>query len=266
MILENGIRLKRNVLITLSEHFFSSFHTLGVICFFMGAWEFASHFTSPIILPSAIEVLQRAFELLKDEQGSLLLSLKRAFIAISLGFFCGASLGIMAANFKSFAKFIKPIVDILQGIAPIVWVVIALFWFGIGSLSVVFTCFITILPLSFGASFVSVMSLNDKLVEVCKAYHFGFLKRLRVFYLPSMLPFLLSNLSIVFAMGIKIMIMAELLGANDGVGARISDARNLLDSTQILAFVVLMVGLILLFEALVIKVLKITLLPWLERA
>ena len=265
MILENGIKLKRGVFASLSEHFFNSFHTLAVLCFFMGIWEFGAYFTSPIILPSATEVLQRALQLLINEQSTLWLSLQRAFIAITLGFLCGVSLGVIAANFKSFAAFIKPVVDILQGIAPIIWVVIALFWFGIGSASVVFTCFITILPLSFGASFVAVMNLSPTLSEVCKAYHFGFFKRLKVFYLPNTLPFLLSNLSIVFAMGIKIMIMAELLGASDGVGAKISDARNFLDSTQILAFVVLMVGLILLFEALIIKVLKITLLPWFER-
>lgn len=86
------------------------------------------------------------------------------------------------------------------------------FWFGIGNFSVIFTCFI--LPLSFGASFVAVMNLSPTLSEVCKAYHFGFFKRLKVLYLPTTLPFLLSNLSIVFAMGIKIMIMAELLGAS----------------------------------------------------
>ena len=79
------------------------------------------------------------------------------------------------------------------------------------------------------------------------------------------MPFLLSNLSVVFAMGIKIIIMAELLGASNGVGAKINDARNFLDTTQILAFVLILVALILLFESLVIKSLKITLLPWLEK-
>lgn len=265
MILENGIKQKQGIFGTLLGHFFSAFHTLGVICFFMGVWEFGAHFASPIILPSALEVLKRAYELLFSEQSALLISLQRVLSAIFLGFLCGVMLGTIAANFKSFAAFIKPVVDILQGIAPIVWVVLALFWFGVGGVSVVFTGFIIVLPLSFGASFISVLSLNSKLSQVCKAYKFSLLKRLKIFYLPSILPFLLSNFSIVFAMGVKVVIMAELLGASDGVGAQINDARNLLDTTQILAFVVLMVGLILLFEALVIKVLKITLLPWLER-
>lgn len=262
MILEDGIKLRRGILANLGEHFFSTFNTLGIICFFLGVWEFCAYFMKPIILPSAIECIIRAYNVLFSESGELLLSLQRALSAICVGFLCGVILGAVAANFKSFALFIKPIIDILQGIAPIVWVVLALFWFGVGNLSVIFTCFITVFPLSFGASFISVIKLDSHLIEVCKAYNFGLFKRFKVFYLPSILPFLLSNFSIVFAMGIKIVIMAELLGASNGVGAKINDARNFLDTTQILAFVLLMVALILLFESLVIKTLKITFLPW----
>ena len=58
------------------------------------------------------------------------------------------------------------------------------------------------------------------------------------------------------------MIMAELLGASDGVGAKIADARSYLDTTEVLAYVVVMVGIILLFDLLVIKHLRIIFLPW----
>lgn len=63
-----------------------------------------------------------------NKQSTLILSLQRACIAIIFGFSCGVICGIIAANFKSFAIFIKPVVDILQGITPIIWVVIALFF------------------------------------------------------------------------------------------------------------------------------------------
>lgn len=265
MILENGTKLKRRILVDLSEHFFSAFSTISVICFFLGLWEFAAHFTNPIILPSALNTLVCAKDLLLGESATLLLSLQRASGAIFGGFICGVILGIVAANFKSFALFIKPIIDILQGIAPIIWVVLALFWFGVGHLSVVFACFILILPLSFGASLVSVLSLDSALSKVCKAYNFSFFKRLKIFYLPQVAPFLLSNFSLVFAMGLKVMVMAELLGAGEGIGAKINDARNFLDTETILAYIVLLVALILLFEGLVIKTLKITLLRWQER-
>ncbi len=262
MILEDGVVLRQAPIKRLFQHFLSSFNTLGVVLLCLSLWQFGATFTSALILPEPLSVLKKALEILNTDSNTLLITSKRAFLAIILAFFVGSTLGIVAANFKSFAAFIKPFVDILQGIAPIIWVVIALFWFGIGDVSVVFVVFVTLTPLCFGSSFMSVFNLNKNLSELCKAYKLSILKRLRVFYLPAMLPFLLSNLSLIFAMGIKIVVMAELLGAVNGVGARLNDARNFLDSEQIFAFVVLMVALIFLFESLIIKPLRIIFMPW----
>jgi hypothetical protein len=63
-------------------------------------------------------------------------------------------------------------------------------------------------------------------------------------------------------MGVKIVIMGELLGANDGMGAKIASARVMLDTTEVMAYVVLTIAIIMLFEYLVIEPLKITLMPW----
>lgn len=154
--------------------------------------------------------------------------------------------------------------DICLGIPPIVWIVLALFWFGIGNISVIFSVFIAIFPLSFANAMLSVITLDKRLDEVCIVYRLSLYKRLKYFYIPHILPHLLNALSLVNAMGIKIMIMAELLGASDGVGAKIADARSYLDTTEVLAYVVIMVGIILLFDFLVIKPLKIIFLPWLD--
>lgn len=262
MILEDGVVLKQGVLQRLLQHFLAALNTFGVVFVSLALWQFAATFTSALILPEPLSVLKRAFEIISADKATLIITAKRAFVAIVAAFCVGSFLGIIAANFKSLAAFIKPFVDILQGIAPIIWVVIALFWFGIGDVSVIFVVFVTLVPLCFGSSFMSVFNLDKNLSELCKAYKLGVLKRLRVFYLPAMLPFLLSNLSLIFAMGIKIVVMAELLGAVSGVGARLNDARNFLDSEQIFAFVVLMIGLIFLFESLVIKPLRIIFMPW----
>ena len=63
-------------------------------------------------------------------------------------------------------------------------------------------------------------------------------------------------------MGIKIVVMTELLGAMDGVGSKIADARVMLDTPTVMAYVVLIIGVVMLFEYLVIEPLKILLMPW----
>ncbi len=265
MILRDGIRVREGAAKTLAVYLIERTLTLGIIALFFALWQLASHFVSAVILPPPLDALGRLGEVFGAHGGEIATTFKRATIAIVAAFACGTTLGCVAANLPSFARAVKPATDILQGIPPIVWIVIALFWFGVGDFSVVFTCFVTLMPLSFGAAFASVWGLNSNLSEVCVAYRLGWWRALRVFWLPSVLPFMLTNLSIVFAMGVKIAVMAELLGASDGVGAQIFAARNFLDAELIFAYVVVLVASILLFEALVIKPLKIIFLPWEER-
>ena len=49
-------------------------------------------------------------------------------------------------------------------------------------------------------------------------------------------------------MGVKVVIMAELLGASEGVGARIADARAMLETSTVMAYVVLVIVFVSLFE------------------
>ena len=72
----------------------------------------------------------------------------------------------------------------------------------------------------------------------------------------------MSGIGIAVAMGVKVLIMAELLGANEGIGARIADARAMLDTAAVLAYVVLVIGFVSLYEYLIAKPLEILFMPW----
>lgn len=63
-------------------------------------------------------------------------------------------------------------------------------------------------------------------------------------------------------MGVKVVIMAELLGANEGVGAQIADARAMLDTSTVMAYVLLVIVFVSLFEYLITKPLEILFMPW----
>lgn len=63
-------------------------------------------------------------------------------------------------------------------------------------------------------------------------------------------------------MGIKITIMAELLGANQGIGAQIASARAMLETQTVLAFVILILAMIFIIEYLIVEPLRILLMPW----
>jgi abcb protein len=105
-------------------------------------------------------------------------------------------------------------------------------------------------------------SVDEELKEMFDAYSLGILKKIRHLYIPHLTSYIISSISVAVAMGVKIVIMAELLGANNGMGAKIANARAMLETTEVMAYVLLSITLIMLFEHLIIEPLKIALMPW----
>lgn len=266
MIIKDGIEIKLSPLHKISNYLIEGLSGLGLIAIFLGVWQIGSEFSGSFILPAPLDVLKRSFELITSSNSQIPITIYRTAISIVLAFIIGWVLGVIAGSFKTLAKIFKPLMDIFLAMPPIIWIVLALFWFELGDMSVIFTVFIAIFPLSFANSMLSVITLDNRLNEVCIAYRLNLIKRLKAYYIPHILPYLLNSLNIITAMGVKIAIMAELLGASDGVGAKIADARAYLDTTEVLAYVVIMIGIILLFNFLVIKPINIIFLPWIKES
>lgn len=262
MIVNDGIKVARNSLLKVIDYFFSSFKTLGVMMLLIGLWQVGSESFGEFLLPTPLAVSKKAIEILTSNQNDILISLYRGSIGIGVAFMLGIGLGLVAGSFKSFAAFMQPLNTILLSISPIIWVVFALFWFSLGNVSTIFTIIITTTPLTFASAMIAMQSLKTELKELFDAYKLGFWLKIRYLYLPHLTGYIIGSLSVAFAMGVKIVVMAELLGASDGIGARIADARTMLDTTEVMAYVMLTITFVMLFEAIVITPLKIVLMPW----
>ena len=77
-----------------------------------------------------------------------------------------------------------------------------------------------------------------------------------------MTAYVISSISVAVASGVRVVVMAELLGASDGIGAKIADARVMLDTVTVMAYVCLVILLVSMFEYLITKPLEIVFMPW----
>ena len=106
-------------------------------------------------------------------------------------------------------------------------------------------------------------SVNKQHEELFDAYKLGRLKKIRYLYIPHLTGYVISSVRRGGGDGgSKVVIMAELLGASEGVGARIADARAMLETSTVMAYVVLVIVFVSLFEYLITKPLEILFMPW----
>lgn len=227
----------------------------GSIFLLFAFWEFGHAVYGDLVLPSPFETLQSALEIVQmsDTRAHLLLTLERALFGVGISLAIGTVLGVIAGVFVSASILARPLVTIFMGVAPIAWIVLAMIWFGLGSITVIFTVVVASFPIAFAGALQGARTLEGDLKEMAEAFKLPIIMRIKNLYLPHLFSYLLPSWITAFGMGWKIAIMAELLASNDGAGALLGIARSQLDTTQAMAVVVLAVMALMVVEYFVLE-------------
>lgn len=250
MILSEGRPLARPLAWRMLDYCWGLFPALASLLLAVAGWQWVHEQFGVLVLPAPAAVAARIGQILRtaSDRSPVLLTLARGSLAILLAIGLGLLLGFIAGANRTLALLFRPLVTLLLGMPPIVWVVLALIWFGTGSASVIFTVVVVVLPLVFASAQQSLQSVPAPLEEMLTVYGVPWGRRLRYLYLPHLVRQLLPALIVAVGSGWKVTIMAELLGSNDGIGATIASGRAMMDSTEVMSQVVIVVGVIMLVE------------------
>ena len=140
MIKTDKIRKPQPVLLYIIDYLWSGFTGLSVAMMVVALWAWGSAAFGEFMLPAPADVFQKALELLDHfQQNEIGISLWRSVVGIAIALVAGLAAGLIAGSFKTAMALLKPVITILLAMPPIIWVVMALFWFGFGNPSVLFT-------------------------------------------------------------------------------------------------------------------------------
>ena len=237
------------------RYLLGGFAAAGSILLLLALWELGHGLYGDLVLPSPLAAFGEAGRMLlqPDSQAQLLITLYRAVFGVGLALAVGTVLGIAAGLFVSASVLSRPLVTFFMGIPPIAWIVLAMIWFGMGDVTVIFTVVVAAFPIAFAGALQGARTLEGQLSEMADAFKVPFFMRLKEFYLPHLFSYLLPSWIAAFGMGWKIVIMAELLAASDGAGALLGIARSQLDTQVAMAIVVLVVGSLMAVEYLILE-------------
>lgn len=138
----------------------------------------------------------------------------------------------------------NPMIQVLRPISPLAWIPIAILWFGVGDLSAIFLIFVaSFLPLT-----VSAMNAvrNIDTVHLNAGRNFGLSEAqvvYRVLY-PAAMPQLIVGLRITLGISWLVVVAAEMIAVNSGLGFLIVDARNAGNRYDLVIAAMVLIGLI----------------------
>lgn len=162
--------------------------------------------------------------------------------ALLIGIPCGLSLKT--------DDFFKPLLGTLQSVPPVAWLAMALIWFGFNGTASVFIVALATFPVVMIAAAEGVKSMDPRLNEVCVAYGFSWFRKLELYILPSLAPFLRGAGRTALGNGWKTVVMGEVLTTSTGIGGEITDARLNIESESVLAWAFIAAALFFLMQAL----------------
>jgi NitT/TauT family transport system permease protein len=213
-----------------------------------------SGFINPQILPAPSQVLLRWIDYLKPlEQydpanmsylawffsGELPHDALASIIRVVGGFGIGAGLalplGLLMGGSARFYQLMNPLVQLLRPIPPIAYIPLAILWFGLGNPPAFFL-------ISLGAFFPVLMNTISGVRTVDEIYiraarnlgASGATLFLRII-LPAATPHILTGLRVGIGVAFIVVIVAEMIAVNNGLGFRILEAREFMWSDKIIA-------------------------------
>jgi NitT/TauT family transport system permease protein len=231
-----------------------------------GAWQLSSQFMSPIATPSLTSIWASVWAIVTDWDSlrHLVRTGLRIVGGVAGAFVVGAVVGMVMGLSPVLRTYLKPILHFLQGIPALSWVVFAVLWFAQAETRIAFIMVMVTFP-SFALFIESaVRSVPNDLTELGHGFRASTLQRLRWIVAPSITPAVLSAWSVNLGNGVRAVVVAELVGATLGVGNQLLLAQSLFNMADAMAWTLLIVALLLIFEG-VVALVESRLLAWRPR-
>ncbi len=207
-------------------------------------WESGSRlgWISPIVLPAPSEAYTAFMDLVNSGQLVLHLeaSLTRLIIGWSAGTLLGVCFGVAAGLFTMARGGIVPFVAAIFPIPKIALLPLFIIWFGIGEESKVATIlFGTFFPTVI-AVYGGIDNVDRGLIRMGQSFNLSWWSIVWKIILPGALPAILSGFRISASIAIILLVAAEMIGAEYGVGAYVLLAGNLMAMDQLVAGVAML--------------------------
>ena len=192
------------------------------------AWQLVTAFgvEPPIILPSpagVVDAFRRLFAS-PDVWADFAASGQELLYGFALAAVVGIAAGLAIGWYPRVGYFVDPFVSFLYAIPRVALGPLLVVWLGIGLSSKVALVFlISVFPVLVNTSS-GVRSLDANLIRVARCFGASDLKIFRTIALPGTVPFILGGLRLAVGQSLIGVFVAELLGAQFGVGALIEDA------------------------------------------
>lgn len=227
---------------------------IGVVLILL-LWQIISFFSHPLIVPSIGKTGAALYKLFASGEAlaSLFVTIQRQLLGLALGVFFGVGVGLLGGVHRPFHSILMPAINSILAIPSVIFVVLALVWFGVGSKQVIFVVALLTFPIMYINTAKSLHSIDTRLLQMAQVFHVPWKIKVRKIYLPGILHGFIAGFTLSVSSSLRITVFAEVFGAENGIGPAISSARNYLETDKLFAWTIILIVLVVAVEYLILK-------------
>jgi len=233
--------------------------TLSIVLW-LAVWQvIALVLNKNVILPTPIKTVLALVELSKTSEFwiSLLNSFSKILLlALPIAIIIGLFLAILAYKSKIIKAMLSPAMGVLNSIPVASFIILALVWIGGSALST-FVSVLMVVPIVYNNVYAGLEAVPNEYIEVADVFGKTGAEKIRLVYIPAVLPFFATAVRVGIGFAWKSGISAEILGyPQHTIGGHISDAKNYLLTNDLFAWTAALIILSMLFERVCVFALK----------
>jgi ABC-type nitrate/sulfonate/bicarbonate transport system permease component len=183
---------------------------------------------NPLLLPAPHTVLLAGIEMVRsgELQRDILASLSRVVQGFVVAALVGVAVGTAVGRSRRLEYLVEPTIELLRPIPPLAFLPMMVLWFGIGETSkVAFIAYAAFFPI-FTTTVEGIKYVDPLLIRAAASLGASERDLFRYVVLPAALPNIITGLRIGFGLSFFVIVAAEFIAADSGLGFLINDART----------------------------------------
>ncbi len=217
-----------------------------VAALFLCGWHALVKLSGSDIFPTPWQVVLGIAELI--QHGVLVKYIVASLFRVTWGFLLailvGVPSGLVLGWYQPAATALNPMIQVFRPISPIAWIPVAILWFGVSDAAPIFLIFLaSVFPITV-SSMAAVQNMQPVYVRAARNFGLNNLQLFRKVIFPACLPQILTGLRIALGIAWLVVVAAEMIAVNSGLGYLIIDARNAGKRYDLVVAGMVMIGLI----------------------
>lgn len=214
-------------------------------------WQLLSSATGDTVMPGPVLTVEAVYTILTDWTLAqhIFITLFRTVAGTVLTAIAALIMVVAATYLGPVQYFFKKVIYPSSRALPAVsFALLAILWFGLGNIAVIFVVFITVFPVYLVDLWEELKVTDQPLLEMARSLTDNEFRVFRKVLMPMLVPRLFSSTKLNFSIAFKLALVGELLAAENGMGYRLYSALSAYRTDYIFAWTLLVIVLIMLAE------------------